>query len=74
MQVMVKSFTGQHVSPTYGGEWSISNTTLQYAPLVVLPLKEDHYRRQPFPTMDHCLASGVVGGERLVDPDTLGGQ
>ena len=40
MQVMLKSFTGQYVSPTYGGEWSISKTTLQYSPLVLLPLKK----------------------------------
>ena len=48
MQVMVKSFTGQYVSPTYGGEWSISKTTLQYAPLVVLPLKKTIFDGQPF--------------------------
>ena len=48
MQVMLKSFTGQYVSPTYGGEWSISKTTLQYAPLVVLPLKKTIVDGNPF--------------------------
>ena len=47
-QVMLKSFTGQYVSPTYGGEWSISKTTLQYAPLVVLPLKKTIMDGNPF--------------------------
>ena len=48
MQVMLKSFTGQYVSPTYGGEWSISKTTLQYAPLVVLPLKKTIIDGHPY--------------------------
>ena len=48
MNVMLKSFTGQYVSPTYGGEWSISKTTLQYAPLVVLPLKKTIIDGNPF--------------------------
>ena len=48
LQVMLKSFTGQYVSPTYGGEWSISKTTLQYAPLVVLPLKKTIMDGNPF--------------------------
>ena len=48
MQVMLKSFTGQYVSPTYGGEWSISKTTLQYAPLVVLPLKKTIMDGHPY--------------------------
>ena len=48
MQVMLKSFTGQYVSPTYGGEWSISKTTLQYAPLVVLPLKKTIVDGHPY--------------------------
>ena len=48
MNVMIKSFTGQYVSPTYGGEWSISKTTLQYAPLVVLPLKKTIIDGNPF--------------------------
>ena len=48
MQVMLKSFTGQYVSPTYGGEWSISKTTLQYAPLVVLPLKKTIFDGHPY--------------------------
>ena len=48
MNVMLKSFTGQYVSPTFGGEWSISRTTLQYAPLVVLPLKKTIIDGCPF--------------------------
>ena len=48
MNVMIKSFTGQYVSPTFGGEWSISKTTLQYAPLVVLPLKKTIIDGCPF--------------------------
>ena len=48
MQVMVKSFTGQYVSPTYGGEWSMSKTTLQYSPLVLLPLKKTIMDGNPY--------------------------
>ena len=74
MQVMLKSFTGQYVSPTYGGEWSISKTTLQYAPLAVLPLKKTILGGYPLLAMDHTDTGRVACGEGLVDSDALGGQ
>ena len=32
MQVMMRSVTGNHVSLTYGGQWDLGHTTLQYLP------------------------------------------
>ena len=40
MQVMLRSFTGKYVSPTYGGEWALTKTTLHYLLLTFLPLKK----------------------------------
>ena len=43
MNVMLKSFTGQYVSPTFGGEWSISKTTLQICTLGGPTAEEDYH-------------------------------
>ena len=48
MQVMLRSFTGKYVSPTYGGEWGISKTTLQYSLLALLPPKKTIIDGNPF--------------------------
>ena len=56
MNVMIKSFTGQYVSPTFGGEWSISKDHLAICTPCGLTAEKDDHRWKPILTVDHAIA------------------